>query len=330
MTHGRSVAVSSLLLSLILPPALKAQGEYTLNEITLEIRLSNLNPYVHSYARSILYRQNVRVYDQQLILAHQISDEGAIIWNLEFVSDIGYASSSTEIAGGDPPGIPEHCYQARMASHVNAFNLHSTLYSAPQCAPSRPGPPEKPPKENCPVLLDLEQNGFHLSGAEPPVNFDIDADGRPDRIAWTRAGEDDAFLCLDRNHNGMIDDGAELFGYATPLLSGRPARIGYRALAELDLPALGGNSDGRIDAQDQQFSDLCAWVDRNRNGISEPAEVFSLDQVGVAALDFSYATLHLVDPFGNWFRYASRVKMRSPAGSENWWPTYDVIFAQAH
>jgi len=184
------------------------------------------------------------------------------------------------------------------------------------------------PRENCPVILDLQLDGFHLSGTDPAVHFDINADGIPEAIAWTKSGEDEAFLCWDRNHNGLIDDGRELFGYATPLLAGGRAEIGYRALAELDRPELGGNLDGKVDAKDLKFSELCAWVDANRDGISQPRELYSLDQVGVVYLEYDFITTRIADPFGNLFRYRSRAGMLTPSGAVRPWPTYDVIFAK--
>jgi hypothetical protein len=48
----------------------------------------------------------------------------------------------------------------------------------------------------------------------------------------------------------VIDDGSELFGYATPLLSGQNAGIGYRAMADLDRTELGGDEDGKVDTDD--------------------------------------------------------------------------------
>lgn len=145
--------------------------------------------------------------------------------------------------------------------------------------------------------------------------------------AWTRAGEDDAFLCMDRNGNGAIDDGSELFGSATPLLGGGTADSGYTALAELDLPDLGGNSDGQVDASDPLFDRLCAWVDRNRDGISQRKEIESLDRVGVVALEGRYKRLHKTDDYGNLFRYTSRVTMESAGNGLTSWPSFDVIFA---
>ncbi|MFY9826362.1 MAG: hypothetical protein WAM82_33670 [Thermoanaerobaculia bacterium] len=319
-----SLLTSWLVVPLFLSQRLMAAGEFTDSRLTLTAYLL-VRPVVHSFSESILYSgTGARIYNQQLILGHQVADEtsGTLRFNGQFVSPIGYANITT----GDMDGYVDHCYSAQMASHVNAFSLHQFLYVFDKCIPEPPPKPE-PPDENCPILLDLKLNGFHLSGPDPAVSFDINADGTLDDIAWTKAGEDDAFLCLDRNHNGIIDDGAELFGYATPLLSGEPAKIGYRALAELDDASLGGNGDGRVDARDRMFRDLCAWVDRNRDGISQPNEIYTLDQVGVVALEFRYTTIHVEDSYGNLFRYTSRVEMRGPAGSVLSWPTYDVIFA---
>lgn len=216
-----------------------------------------------------------------------------------------------------------------MGMHANSYNQHDAIAIGPLCVeppPERPKP--DPPDENCPVLLDLDQDGFHLSGPNPAVLFDIDADGVRDAIAWTKANDDDAFLCLDRNGNGLIDDGTELFGYATPLRNGQPAKVGYRALAELDSREAGGNLDGVVDASDARFADLCVWVDRDRDGVSQPSELSSLIQAGVAALEYQYRVTRLRDSYGNLFRYVSEVRMRTPSGGLRSWPSFDVIFTE--
>jgi hypothetical protein len=308
---------------------LPARGQFLFKDLTLDAYLRFRFPVVHSFSKITLYdNRGQRIYNAQVILAHQVADDTRLQlrFNAQIVTEIGLANSTT----GDLQGDYEDCYSARMAGHATAFSVHVSDLVTGRCIPPEPvrvEPPETPP-ENCPVVLDLGQDGFHLSGLDPAVSFDIDADGTPDRIAWTSRGGDDAFLCLDRNHNGAIDDGTELFGYATPLLSGRPARIGYLALAELDELVTGGNQDGKIDANDSMFGALCAWNDRNRDGISQPEEVRSLSQVGVDALEYEYRTLHLRDTFGNLFRYASRVEMRDPAGGGRSWPTFDVIFTE--
>ena len=77
--------------------------------------------------------------------------------------------------------------------------------------------------------------------------FDIPASGTPEQISWTSLNSDDAWLVLDRNGNGFIDDGRELFGSSTPqhfIFQGE-SKNGFRALAVFDESQHGGNGDGQ-------------------------------------------------------------------------------------
>jgi hypothetical protein len=289
------------------------------------LRYSGASVASDAYA-TVYDRATGNQFRTQVILGHQVNDltNRYIVYQGKFVSDDGSARTSCF-----EPGALDACYDATMGAHANAFNIHVVKNTETQCmiiVDSQPPPP--PPKENCPILLDLQRNGFLLSGPDPAVSFDIDADGALDPIAWTSAGQDDAFLCWDRNHNGVIDDGRELFGYATPLSSGKPAKVGYRALEELDGPELGGNQDGKVDTRDAAFRELCAWTDTNLDVVSQAAEIQSLDEVGVAALEYVYKQTRVRDRYGNLFRYASRVEMRVDPGDLSSWPTYDVVFTE--
>lgn len=157
-----------------------------------------------------------------------------------------------------------------------------------------------------PVIVDLSGKGFNLTNAAGGVRFDISGTGHPIQIAWTAPGNDNGFLFLDRNGNGVVDGGNELFGNFTPQpQSSRPN--GFLALAEFDKPANGGNGDGVIDARDAVFGKLRVWVDANHDGISQPNELFTLSEVGIVSISLDYSVSSRTDPNGNIFRYRSKI-----------------------
>lgn len=161
--------------------------------------------------------------------------------------------------------------------------------------------------------------------------FDIKADGHPIKISWTAASFSNAFLALDRNHNGRIDDGKELFGNVTVQPpcpdGGTSCRNGYRALAEFDKPEDGGNGDGIIDARDAVYSHLLLWIDENHDGISQPDELHTLPELGVYSISLKYREEPLADKYGNHFRYRGILNPDSTDGeSEDGRYTYDVFF----
>ncbi|UFS81470.1 DUF5801 domain-containing protein [Rhizobium sp. T136] len=125
-----------------------------------------------------------------------------------------------------------------------------------------------------PIILDLDHNGVALTSLDNGVQFDINADGHKDQIAWT-AGSD-GILALDVDGNGKIDNGSEIF---SPHFAGGSYVDGLAALATLD-----SNHDGKIDAADEAFSKLTVWQDLNHNGITDSGELSSLADHSITSI----------------------------------------------
>jgi hypothetical protein len=181
-----------------------------------------------------------------------------------------------------------------------------------------------------PILIDVAGNGFNLTNAADGVMFDLNATGSIEQISWTAAGSDDSLLVLDRNSNGVIDNGRELFGSSTPqpyLVPGE-SKNGFRALATFDDPANGGNGDGQIDASDGIFPSLKLWRDSNHNGISETGELQGLTEADVRVIELKYRDARRKDENGNWFRYRAKVNDAEGGQIGRW--AWDVFLQKMH
>ncbi|MCV6615939.1 MAG: Ig-like domain-containing protein, partial [Cellvibrionaceae bacterium] len=167
-----------------------------------------------------------------------------------------------------------------------------------------------------PLILDLDGDGVETAGLAEGVQFDIDADGSDDRIGWV--GSDDALLVRDLNGNGLIDNGAELFGDSSVTSSGR-AEHGFAALADLD-----SNADGVFDSSDTTYHELQIWQDRNSDGISQANELTGLAQVGVASIDL---TATEIAEYSNGNKHGLRASWTDNSGQQH--QIDDVWFAMA-
>lgn len=180
-------------------------------------------------------------------------------------------------------------------------------------------------EDGTPVILSLEDGNFSLSSTEDPVLFDLLATGDPGWFSWTARGSDEAFLVLDRNGDGKVNDGRELFGDHSPQLPSAEPN-GFRALAVYDEVMNGGNGDGWIDARDPIFEHLLLWLDGDHDGVTDSGELMTLSQGGVEALSVEYRTVGRRDAHGNVYRYEARVIRSVGEGAPIAW---DVIFQRA-
>jgi len=166
-----------------------------------------------------------------------------------------------------------------------------------------------------PIVIDLGSNGINLGQAGVGVYFDVNADGVRDHVQWVRQGGDEGFLALDRSGNGVIDDGAELFGVGTPLLlEGRNAPNGFVGLAQYDSRQLGGNDDGLITEADAIWPQLRIWLDANADGVSKPDEMRTLKSYGLTALETIPKRRKYVDAAGNVIPYWAWAMQRERGG----------------
>ncbi len=140
-------------------------------------------------------------------------------------------------------------------------------------------------KASDPVVLDLDGDGFEFTDVARGANFDLLANGQRQRTAFVTGG--DALLALDRNGNGRIDDGSELFG------DQHGAANGFEELRKFD-----SNGDGVIDANDERYGDLRLFRD-NGNGRTEPGELLGLNEAGIASIDLNYVNRDEATSGGN-------------------------------
>jgi hypothetical protein len=179
-----------------------------------------------------------------------------------------------------------------------------------------------------PIIMNLDGGMPRVAGPDDPVRFDLFDEGHAMWTAWTDAQQSETvFICIDLNHNRTIDNGGELFGTSTRLLSnGQFAHNGFEALAEYDKPQFGGNGDGVLTEADELYSSMLVWRDLNHDGRATADELRSLSQAGIVSINVTYKMDRKQDKFGNNFFYRGQAKV-DRGGDQRVITTYDIQFA---
>lgn len=132
-----------------------------------------------------------------------------------------------------------------------------------------------------PLVLDLNHDGVtSLDLYATPAYFDMENDGIREKTGWIQST--DALLAFDKNQDGIINDGSELFGNYTTLANGTKASNGFEALAQYD-----NNHDSVIDKNDSVYNVLSAWIDTNQDGVTDTGELHSLSELGVTSINLN-------------------------------------------
>ena len=114
-----------------------------------------------------------------------------------------------------------------------------------------------------PLVINLKGNIAEVS--DQKFFFDLDSDGEEDLIS--KLCEDSGYLALDKNEDGQINDGSELFGTASG--------DGFKDLAAFDEDA-----NGWIDENDEIWNKLKIWVQDEQGN----SKLYSLSEQGVGAI----------------------------------------------
>jgi len=205
------------------------------------------------------------------------------------------ATGSTECStwqytdcGHTPPpaaGRPPWC--SDLDGHCHAAPQDCTTYEQPCCSP---------------LVINMGNGPWKFSGTSDPVLFDLAGHGATGLTTWTKRDSEIAFLALDRDGDGAITSGRELFGDWTRDPADRTESNGFVWLASYDR-----DGDGFVSDDDPIWPSLLLWADRNHDGVSQPTELMRVADSQIAALDTVYTTTDRADKHGNAFRYKSKV-----------------------
>lgn len=165
-----------------------------------------------------------------------------------------------------------------------------------------------PPGETCntPLVLVWDERAVEFSSAQT-ATFDLSGMGMSHGSDWPTAAT--PWLALDRDGDGAITSGEELFGSATVLASGVRAQNGFDALSELD-----ENHDGLVSAADARFGELLVWSDADGDRTSSTSEL-SRAGARLVSIELGHEVSARCDTRGNCEGERSRFTYQDPSGA---------------
>lgn len=239
-------------------------------EKNIENRLSRLsnNPKLVAELKS-LYTLLDALSDGQ----SKFKEEFEKFWN-DFFGDIETLSGSTPVISTDSLPVQSNSNTKSELSQTSALELNANFEFNFELKIESNRVVLSQKRLTDPLVIDLDGNGADLTNAESGVKFDIDGDGRLDQTAVTTGN--DGLLALDKNHNGRIDNGKELFG------DQNGAKNGFSELARYD-----ENNDGKIDENDSVYKDLKVVKLKKKKDGSTAQEISSLKDLGIIMISLS-------------------------------------------
>lgn len=168
-----------------------------------------------------------------------------------------------------------------------------------------------------PLIIDLNGDGVQTVADSLGVSFDFAGKGKKAQTGWVHP--DDGLLVWDKDNDGVISSGEELFGEDSLLADGTKAKDGLAALALLD-----DNLDGLINKKDSLWSELKIWQDKNSDGISQANELTSLDSSGIKSIELNAKQTNFYDKNGNFHQLTAKVNCNNDKQTE----ITDVLFHQ--
>ena len=241
------------------------------------VNVVTLNAFGVEHLQSKMIEQNYKLsynysnIDNYIILGDIISTStkhinGVSIINQNFIN--GIATFFFKHSG------PLTWPFGELMAHNNILNNAKITFTSAQSA--------EVPKD--PLLIDLDGDGIETTRVENGVYFDQENDGFAELSAWVSS--DDGVLAIDKNNNGTIDNGSELFGDSYVKSDGTIATSGFDALSDLD-----SNGDGQINSSDTSFDAIKI--------LKGDGTLLSLSDVGISSISLTSKKSVITDSNGN-------------------------------